>query len=250
MSNAPPSGILFPAALLRIAALLPAFLILATGSAFCQGSGSLSGTIVDSTGKPVADAQVTLVLPDSSAEEGATTTSGTGAFVFAGIRPVFYNLTVEATGFSKRTLSNVKVDAGTETPLPPIKLDLDERGTIYFLYSPRPSPPSKAPVRISCDDQEISRLAPGYYSVLHTNSGRHRCRSEYQQEWSLFNVNPGEDVTMFVYSGKSNGKQYDRILVRIKGDIKVRTNRISGYRKDTIEDAILRLGYKRQPTDH
>ena len=113
----------------RAAALiLLSFLSLAP--ALAQVTGRLSGEVQDPTGKAVGGAQVTLTLPDSAAEDAATTTSREGTYFFPVLRPVYYDMTVEAEGFKKQTLKNVKIDPTAETSLPPVKMELGDLKTV------------------------------------------------------------------------------------------------------------------------
>ncbi len=51
-------------------------------------------------------------------------TSADGLYHFIGVRPGYYDLVVDATGFVKTTLNNVSVDPARETSMPRIKLQL------------------------------------------------------------------------------------------------------------------------------
>jgi hypothetical protein len=64
-----------------------------TAAAF-QATGTLSGTVEDAGGEPVAGARVTLALPESSVAYSSTVTSRGGAFLFPSLRPALYDLTV------------------------------------------------------------------------------------------------------------------------------------------------------------
>ncbi len=89
-----------------------------------QVTGRLSGRVVDPTGKAIAGAKVTVLIPDSSVEESSTLTSEDGTYFFPVLRPLFYDLQVEAPNFKQGSIKNVKVDPTSETSLPPLKLEL------------------------------------------------------------------------------------------------------------------------------
>jgi hypothetical protein len=95
---------------------------LASSNAAAQATGRISGTVEDSAGKPVAVARVTLTLAGSSVVYSSTLTSRGGAFVFVALRPLSYDVVVEAENFSKHKLKNVTVHASLDTPLPLIRL--------------------------------------------------------------------------------------------------------------------------------
>ncbi|HEU4510725.1 MAG TPA: carboxypeptidase-like regulatory domain-containing protein [Pyrinomonadaceae bacterium] len=88
--------------------------LLMSGLAFAQtGSSSLRGTISDSQGLAIAGAQVTLINEQKNFRRTYVTTDD-GAYVFTPIPPDTYRIEVEATGFKKAAVAEVK--AQTDTP--------------------------------------------------------------------------------------------------------------------------------------
>lgn len=71
--------------------------------------GSITGTVQDSTGAVVADAQVTLLNTDQGLTL-ETKTSSSGGYTFSPVRIGNYEITVTAKGFSKTTQKNVHVN--------------------------------------------------------------------------------------------------------------------------------------------
>ena len=69
-----------------------------------QGTGSVSGTIVDSTGAAVAGAHLTLTRDDGSAAREMTA-DGNGQFIFMGLATGPYHLLIAADGFASQTYS-------------------------------------------------------------------------------------------------------------------------------------------------
>lgn len=65
-------------------------------------SGAISGTVVDSTNKPVANAAVTL-RSQNQGQERTFTTSGSGSFTASGLAPGVYDVTVKADGYRDLT---------------------------------------------------------------------------------------------------------------------------------------------------
>src|SRR5215510_6397453 len=92
-------------------------------SAFAQVGGRLLGTIVDTSGAAVPNAMVSLTLPGGDRPVLSGTADAQGLFSFSSVRPESYDLAVEAPGFQKQVL-RVKIDAGREMALPPIRLDV------------------------------------------------------------------------------------------------------------------------------
>jgi hypothetical protein len=89
-----------------------------------QFSGRLSGTVVDSTGAVVPNADVNLYLAGGSRALLSLRTTADGLYTFIGVRPAEYDLTAEAPGFNKATLRGIIVDPARETSVPQIKLDV------------------------------------------------------------------------------------------------------------------------------
>ena len=74
------------------------------------GSGSLSGTVKDSTGAVLPSAQIVLQPTATTAASNAQ-----GDFSIQNVRPGTYTVTVSAVGF-KNSVSTVIVTAGAEQP--------------------------------------------------------------------------------------------------------------------------------------
>jgi hypothetical protein len=89
-----------------------------------QIDGRLTGTVVDSSGAAVPNADVNLFLAGGKKPLLATKTSVDGSYHLIGVRPADYDLTVEAQGFVKATLRNVTVDPAREASVAQIKLQL------------------------------------------------------------------------------------------------------------------------------
>src|SRR5436853_3218447 len=103
-------------ALVTLAFLCPA--------AYGQFSGRVTGTVVDATGAAVPGADVQLSLNGGAKALLATRTSSDGIYHFIGVRPSYYDLSVEARGFVKTTLRNISVDPAIETSVPIVRMEL------------------------------------------------------------------------------------------------------------------------------
>src|SRR4051794_30956731 len=71
--------------------------------------GAITGTVQDSTGAVVPDAQVTLVNTDVGLTLETKSSAG-GGYTFSPVRIGNYEITVTAKGFSKTTQKNVHVN--------------------------------------------------------------------------------------------------------------------------------------------
>jgi hypothetical protein len=75
----------------------------------CAGTGTLTGTVTNSSGgAPISGATVT-------AGPNTTTTNGSGVYTFSGITAGTYNMTVTATNFNSGSASGVVVNSGNTT---------------------------------------------------------------------------------------------------------------------------------------
>jgi hypothetical protein len=87
--------------LLSGVALLAAGLILCASARAQETTGSISGTVKDSSGAVVPKARVTLRDTEKNADVRTATTSATGDFAFPELPVGRYSFTVEAAGFRK-----------------------------------------------------------------------------------------------------------------------------------------------------
>ncbi len=71
--------------------------------------GGISGTVFDSNGAAVPGATVTITNLGTGQKVTVTTTD-TGAFSAQSLDPVTYSVLVEARGFKKALVDNIKVD--------------------------------------------------------------------------------------------------------------------------------------------
>jgi len=127
--------------------------------ASAQVTGSLSGRVEDPNGMAVVNVRVVLTLHDSDVEEAATTTTGTGAFFFPALRPIYYDLRVEAPNFKTQTLTNVKIDPTSETSLPPTKLELGDVKTTVEAKAPTQTlQTSSAEVASTLTQEQVTAL--------------------------------------------------------------------------------------------
>jgi hypothetical protein len=79
---------------------------------------------MDASGAVVPGADVSLYLAGGKKPLLTTSTSAEGLFNFIGVRPAYFDLTVESKGFLTTTLRGVSVDPARETSIPPVKLQL------------------------------------------------------------------------------------------------------------------------------
>jgi hypothetical protein len=86
-----------------------------------QGTASISGTVLDSTGGAIAGAQVNLRLSDESQLQ-TVQSDANGEFIFSGLPAGSYQVTVEAVGFAPFKTEEFTVAAQQVYSLPSISL--------------------------------------------------------------------------------------------------------------------------------
>src|SRR5580658_1218770 len=99
-------------------------LLLGLGPLFAQFSGRVTGSVVDTSGAYIPDAQVSLYLAGGQKPLLTTKTSSSGEYYFNSVRASNYDLTVEAKGFLKYTVRGIVADPARETDVPLIKLQV------------------------------------------------------------------------------------------------------------------------------
>ena len=94
-------------------AALYCLLALTPSALFSQTAGTVDGTVTDPSGAAVAGATVTMTDKATNIPLTATT-NGVGRYVFVEVRPGFYDLSINKTGFRVTKLNDQKVTVGTE----------------------------------------------------------------------------------------------------------------------------------------
>src|SRR5215475_8585030 len=90
------------------------FILIVCAAIVCAQTnrGGISGTVSDKNGGVIPGATVTVTNIGTNQSQKLTT-SGEGAYAATSLDPVAYRITVEAPGFKKTVLNNVKVDTAT-----------------------------------------------------------------------------------------------------------------------------------------
>src|SRR5580692_11625819 len=131
---------------------IPPLLVLAlfavTPPAFCQ-EGTISGTVVDSSGASVARAQVTLSL-EGGRPDRETQSTEAGDFSFANVEAGPYHLSFTAVGFAVRVVAG-ELRAGEISRLPTITLDV---ATFSAQVNVTPSRADIAEAQIKVEEQQ------------------------------------------------------------------------------------------------
>jgi hypothetical protein len=89
-----------------------------------QVAGSLSGSVVDASGAPIAGATIHVYLAGGNEALFTTKTAWGGLFTFAAVRPGLYDISAEATGFARHVTRGVNVAPIKETVIPVIRMEI------------------------------------------------------------------------------------------------------------------------------
>jgi hypothetical protein len=127
-----------------------------------QDTGRITGSVEDPSGAAIPKATIKLVLHDGSRSLVTTVTNAAGLFTVEALRPVYYDLTVDAPGFQPYKQENLKVDIGRATDLAPIKLKLASGTDSVTVTADAESVQTTSPeVSTTVTREQIERLPVG-----------------------------------------------------------------------------------------
>jgi iron complex outermembrane receptor protein len=136
---------------------------------FAQSGGTVTGSVVDSSGGSLPGATVVL---SGSGPSHFTTTGSDGKFKLNGVPPGTYKVTVSLSGFLTAAVDQVQVQGATEVP--PVTLQIASRGEdIVVTASKTESSVVNAPVSISVITAADLAAAPvqNFGDILRTVPG-------------------------------------------------------------------------------
>jgi hypothetical protein len=108
---------------------------IATLSLQAQVAGRLSGSVADPSGATVPGAIVTVYVAGGKEPVLTGHSNETGAFSFPSIRPGSYDIALEASGFTKTYVRDVRIAPVQETALPTVRLELQATATTVEVAS-------------------------------------------------------------------------------------------------------------------
>lgn len=135
------------------------FPLLQAASLHAQLTGQISGSVTDPSGAAISGARVGLYLPGGKTALLSTATNELGIFDFTAVRPDLYILNVESPGFSRASISDVKVDPARRVSLPPVALSLASAAqTVEVSASTQGVETATAEVATTVSQAQISNL--------------------------------------------------------------------------------------------
>src|SRR5512140_1988662 len=99
-------------------------LFFAAGTLSAQAMGQITGTVVDQSGAAVPGTSINLYISGGRRPVLTANATSYGIFDLTGLRAETYDLVFDAPGFRKKTLRKIKVDAGRETSLATIQMEV------------------------------------------------------------------------------------------------------------------------------
>jgi Carboxypeptidase regulatory-like domain len=142
-----------------------------------NGTGNISGTVVDTKGDVLEGAQVTLLGPSRS--DTHTTISGTdGQFSFPGLPPGTYKITVTGSGMSTFTSAQIPLHAGEARTVPPSTLTVFGGATSVTVNGNKEEL-AEEQVHIAVQ-QRIGGVIPNFYSSYEWNAPPMQAKQKFQ----------------------------------------------------------------------
>jgi hypothetical protein len=89
-----------------------------------QSTGSIRGVVQDAQGGVIPDAKVTLENQSQGSVTGEAVTNKEGVFIFNGVYPSTYSVSITAPGFKKYTQKDIVLRIGDNLGLPPVVMEI------------------------------------------------------------------------------------------------------------------------------
>jgi hypothetical protein len=167
------------------------------------GSGTITGTVQDSTGALIPGA--TIVLKDATNQTTRTQTSnGAGFFSFVNLAASKYQATITAKGFNTVVRNNIVLHIGDQLNLPGLALTVNGNSTTVTVTTDNEiSPTTSGEQSYTLSSEQIQKLniegrsaiellglVPGAANAGNFNSSSYQSQTEgFEQNTSAFSVN-------------------------------------------------------------
>jgi len=166
-----------------------------------QTPGTISGSVVDATGAPVAGAAVTLSHEDSPAPDEVFSRED-GQFSLANVAAGRYRLTISASGFAARTVSGV-LNGGEGAALSPIQLTIAAGAVAVDVTATRVEVAERQ-IRQQ-EQQRLFGVVPNFYISYLPDAAPLNMRQKFQLSWKS-----RVDPVRFAFVGITAGIQQAR----------------------------------------
>lgn len=171
-----------------------------------NGTGSLSGTVLDTNRNVLQGAHVTLANASGSAIR--TVESGSnGQFAFADLPPDVYKLTVTAPGMSASTSIQIPVRGGEARIVPTVILSVAGVTTNVTVTSGNKEELAEEQLQIAVQ-QRIGGVIPNFYSTYDWNAPPMQAKQKFQLSIrSIF-----DPVSFLAVAGIAGAEQYKNVF--------------------------------------
>lgn len=142
-----------------------------------NGTGNISGTVVDTRGDVLQGAQVTLLGPSRSDTHLAVSNSD-GQFAFTGLLPGVYRIIVTGSGMSTFTSAQIPLHAGEDRTVPQATLTVFGGATSVTVNGNKEEL-AEEQVHIAVQ-QRIGGVIPNFYSSYDWNAPPMQAKQKFQ----------------------------------------------------------------------
>lgn len=133
--------------------------ILGSGSAYAQTTGTIKGEVIDDAGMEVPGVLMTVDGPNLIGGAQQEYTDDTGRFLFTNLPPGLYTVTAEKAGFGKKRYANQQVLIGKNTILT-IEMSVQEAGADMDVIAERPAIDTESASRTTVLTKEFLERVP------------------------------------------------------------------------------------------
>jgi hypothetical protein len=169
-------------------------------------TGSISGTVMDTSGDVLQGAQVTLV-GQVPADTRTVTSGNDGQFKFTGLPPGTYKITVSGSGMSTFTSDQIpSLQAGEVRIVPPVTLTVSGGATSVTVTANREEL-AEEQVHIAVQ-QRIGGVVPNFYSSYVWNAPPMGTKQKFQLSVRSI-IDP---VSFLIVAGIAGAEQYQNVF--------------------------------------
>jgi hypothetical protein len=175
-------------------------------------TGSISGTVIDTSGDVLQGAHVTLA--DQLHVDVRTVVSGSdGQFAFKGLPPTTYKMTVTGSGMSTFTSNQIQLQAGEVRIVPPVILTVSG-GVTSITVTGSKEELAEQQVHIAVQ-QRIGGVIPNFYSSYDWNAPAMQAKQKFQLSVRSI-IDP---VSFLIVAGIAGAEQYQNVFPEYGGGI-------------------------------
>jgi hypothetical protein len=177
------------------------------------GSGSITGTVLDTNRDVLQGAHVTLAAPSGFALR-TVETGMNGEFAFTGLPPDVYKVTVTAPGMSTFISSQIPLHSGEARIVPAVTLPVSAVSTSVTVTGESKKKLSEQQVQIAVQ-QRVGGVIPNFYSAYNWNAPPMLAKQKFQLSIRSI-IDP---VSFLAVAGIAGAEQYRNIFPAYGGGI-------------------------------